>query len=159
MAKQRVINTNQPSAVAPRKVRIVGSDTFFETLSKYKDNAAVLTGLRNFVAQKRDAPLQAYGGKDYPFIGSGPLRGYIHAGITRDISIIYTISGRDPHVLKLYGLYSHNEIGTGTPNRPAVSKKMAGVFSGQSTFRPLEKIDESTKPVNSQLLVDLLSLI
>lgn len=146
MAKQR--NTNQRPGVvdaAPKRlVRFVGSDTYFETLNKYGRDAQVLQALRNFIAFKRENPLQQAGGKDRPYIGSGPLSGYIHAGLTRDISVVYTISGRDPHIIKLFGLYTHQDTGTGTPGRPQLSKVMANSWNKQSSFRPIDKLDEST---------------
>lgn len=160
MAKQNKSKMTLDHQPPTRLVRFMGSDTFRETLAKFAANAQVLQALRNFIDFKRQNPLQQAGGKDRPFVGNGPLGGYIHAGLTRDISIIYTVSGRDPHVIKLFGLYSHNDIGTGTPGRPHTSKIMANTWSKQTAFRPVDPVDESQKhPTQLPLLVELLELI
>lgn len=163
MAKQR--NTNQrgqePQGTTPKRlVQFVGADTYFATLNKYGKDEQVLQALRNFIAFKRENPLQQAGGKDRPYIGSGPLAGYIHAGLTRDISIVYTISGRDPHVIKLFGIYTHQDTGTGTPGRPNLSKVMAASWAKQSNFQPISKLDESatSKPA-LPLLQELLEMV
>lgn len=162
MAKQR--NTNQrgqeQTATPKRLVQFVGADTYFATLNKYGKDEAVLQALRNFIAFKRENPLQQAGGKDRPYIGSGPLSGYIHAGLTRDISIVYTISGRDPHVIKLFGIYTHQDTGTGTPGRPNLSKVMAASWAKQSKFTPISKLDETaTSLPNLPLLQELLEMV
>ena len=163
MAKQR--NTNQrgalPQDTSPKRlVRFVGSDTYFQTLAKYTNDTQVLQALRNFITFKRDNPLQQAGGKDRPYVGSGPLAGYIHAGLTRDISIVYTISGRDPHVIKLFGIYTHADTGTGTPGRPQLSKVMANTWAKQSSFKPISQLDESRDSVPAlPLLQELLEMV
>lgn len=162
MAKQR--NTNQrgqEQATTPKRlVQFVGADTYFATLKKYESDPQVLQALRNFIAFKRENPLQQAGGKDRPYIGSGPLAGYIHAGLTRDISIVYTISGRDPHVIKLFGIYTHQDTGTGTPGRPNLSKVMAASWAKQSKFTPISKLDESADSVPAlPLLQELLEMV
>lgn len=163
MAKQR--NTNQrgqaPQDATPKRlVQFVGADTYFATLAKYGKDEAVLQALRNFIAFKRENPLQQAGGKDRPFVGNGPLAGYIHAGLTRDISIIYTISGRDPHVIKLFGIYTHQDTGTGTPGRPNLSKVMAASWAKQTNFTPISKLDESADLVPAlPLLQELLEMV
>jgi len=163
MAKQR--NTNQrgtsPAPTTPsRQVRFVGADTYFATLKKYGSDEQVIQALRNFIAFKRENPLQQAGGKDRPYIGSGPLSGYIHAGLTRDISIVYTISGRDPHVIKLFGIYTHQDTGTGTPGRPNLSKVMAASWAKQTNFQPISKLDESANSLPAlPLLQELLEMV
>lgn len=161
MAKQR--NTNQGSAVLPTagpRVEFVKCDAYVDSVAKYKGNQQVLAAFREFIDFKSREPLALFGGKDRPFTGNGSLRGYIHAGITRDISIIYKISGRDPHVISLYGLYTHNDIGTGTPGRPQLTAKMAAMFNKQQNFRPLsETLSEFTDEDNGlPLLRELLEM-
>lgn len=161
MAKQR--NTNQGSAVPPTagpKVEFVKCDAYVDSVAKYKGNQQVLAAFREFIDFKSKEPLALFGGKDRPFTGNGSLRGYIHAGITRDISIIYKISGRDPHIISLYGLYTHNDIGTGTPGRPQLTAKMAAMFNKQQNFRPLsETLSEFTEEDNGlPLLRELLEM-
>lgn len=163
MAKQR--NTDKrgatPAPTAPsRLVRFVGSDTYFATLKKYESDPQVLQALRNFIDFKRQNPLQQAGGKDRPYVGNGPLAGYVHAGLTRDISIVYTISGRDPHVIKLFGIYTHQDTGTGTPGRPNLSKVVAASWNKQSSFRPISQLDETANSLpHLPLLQELLEMV
>lgn len=163
MAKQR--NTNQrgqePQGGTPKRlVQFVGADTYFATLNKYAKDDQVLQALRNFIAFKRENPLQQAGGKDRPYVGNGPLSGYIHAGLTRDISIVYTISGRDPHVIKMFGIYTHQDTGTGTPGRPNLSKVMAASWNKQTKFTPISKLDETATSLPTlPLLQELLEML
>ena len=76
-----------------------------------------------FLDSKRQNPLQPFGSSDTAFTGNAPLGKAIpnetlmHAHLTRDISVVYSLSGKDPRVLKLYGLFTHSDLGTGdTPN-------------------------------------------
>ena len=50
------------------------------------------------------------------------------AHLTQDISVFYTIEGRNPTVIKLFGVFSHADSGTGTPSnikrQQAVGKQM-----------------------------------
>lgn len=157
MAKQR--NNVPPAPQAPvRKVRIVGTPSFYQTMKNYQSNVAVLKAFREFITAKRNDPLAPFGSKDRAFTGNG-LKAYKHSGLTFDISVVYTLSGRDPHVIRLYGLFSHDELGTGNPARLGLQKKAADSFDRQTSFTPLEKIDESNRQVNSPLLKELLTLL
>jgi hypothetical protein len=103
---------------------------FNETLLKH--GVKVVKGLDEFRKMKEANPMAPYGSKDYPFRGNGPLNGYGHAGITHDISIIYMMSGRDPHVFKLYGFFTHDESGTGQPANIRKQQKLGKKLDGQS---------------------------
>lgn len=97
-----------------------------QTESNYiKSNPALKEIIKDFIKTKASNPLAPYGSKDYPFVGAGHFKGLIHAHLTHDLSIIYTVSGRDPHVISLYMIASHSDLGTskGQPN----SKKQAQV--------------------------------
>lgn len=151
-------NRSNPQVEAPaRKVRIFASPLFWSSYENHKRNKAVVDGLAKFVQAKRDNPMAPYGAKDYPFKGDGPLKGIGHAGLTFDVSIIYTISGRDPHIIKLLGVFSHDELGTGQPAALNRQKKASKAFHSQSDFSPLATIDESVSKDNG-LLKELLSL-
>lgn len=151
-------SNNTPVAAAPaRKVRILTSPMFWSSYENHKRNKVVVDALSKFVQAKRDNPLAPYGAKDYPFRGDGPLKGFGHAGLTFDVSVIYTISGRDPHVIRLLGVFSHDELGTGQPAAINRQKKAAKAFASQTDFSPLSTIDESVRRDNA-LLQELLSL-
>jgi mRNA-degrading endonuclease YafQ of YafQ-DinJ toxin-antitoxin module len=70
----------------------------------------------DFIRFKSEHPLELYGSKDRAFANEGNLRGFIHAGLTFDVSIVYKIGmvgGK--RTLDLYGVFSHDELGTGQP--------------------------------------------
>jgi hypothetical protein len=99
-------------------VRFLDSPMFVDT---YKQKTVSNPGLANkfeeFKHSKNHNPLQSFGAKDYPMLAAGPIGqsvpGMRHAHLTQDISIFYTIEGRSPTIIKLYGLFSHADSGTG----------------------------------------------
>jgi len=93
------------------KVEFQVCDLFVKTL---KANPQVVKTFMQFKAAKATNPTAAFGSSDYPFRHSF-LKGYIHAKLTFDVSIIYSISGGDSKVIKLYGIFSHDDSGTGQP--------------------------------------------
>lgn len=155
--KQRNKPSNPAAAAPVRKVRILKAACFEDTLERYKHNSKVLIAFKQFIAHKRENPIAPFGAKDYPFKGNGKLHGYPHAGLTFDVSVVYTLEGRDPTILKLFGLFSHDELGTGQPAAPKRQDKAAKMFASQTQFTPLETIDESHRKGNT-LLQELLRL-
>lgn len=102
---------------------------FRDTLIRHPE---VAEQLKEFMRQKNTNPLAAYGKSDTSFVGSA-LKGYRHAHLTRDLSLIYRLTGSHPRVFKMYGIYSHAELGTGTPGNPRKQKSIATQFAN-STF-------------------------
>lgn len=121
--------------IDPARVQIMVSPLFRDTMAKYKNNPKVVEALREFLKRKAEDPLQPYGSKDYPFKG-GDLVGYRHAGLTFDTSIIYTLKGRNPTVISLYGVYSHDELGTGNPPNQRRQKQASKTLGNQSSWDP-----------------------
>lgn len=87
---------------------------------------AALSSLKNFLTAKRENPRQPYGGSDTPFISKGPFGGLSHAHITQDLSVIYKVENGTVY---LYGIYSHGNLGTGTPANINKQKSMATRFA------------------------------
>lgn len=108
---------------------------FNETYIRHKSK--IERAFEQFRATKSENPLAKYGGKDYPFIGEGPLGKHkprlIHAHMTSDISIIYSLSGANPTVISLYGFFTHDESGTGNPPKINLQKQLVKRIS-QQTF-------------------------
>lgn len=130
-----------PIVVPKRLVRIMASDLFRETVTKYKGNAAVQTAMADFIEFKRANPLVPYGSKDRPF-KHDPLKGIYHAGLTFDVSVLYTISGNNPNIITLYGIYSHDETGTGTPRNSKRQKQVHSRITNTGGIAPLTPLDE-----------------
>jgi len=114
-------------------VEILVSPLFVETFSqKVLNNPSVAKKYEEFKNSKKNNPLQNYGARDYPMIGKGPIGqqvpGIRHAHLTQDISVFYTIEGRNPTKIKLFGVFGHADSGTGTPSnikrQQAVGKQM-----------------------------------
>lgn len=111
--------------------------------------------LAEFIAFKRRNPTTQFGNKDKPFV-AGALKGYMHSGLNHDIQIVYTLSGRDPHIMVLHGIFSRDELGTGNPPKNNRQVNAAKAFANARDLRPLEKIDENARPM--PLILELLML-
>lgn len=85
---------------------------FQKTFANYKNNKQVVNKFKEFVARKEQNPDEGFGSKDYSFGRKGNLSGYYHAGLTFDVSLIYN---REGDTINLFGLFSHDESGTGQP--------------------------------------------
>lgn len=101
-------------------VEFVKSSIFNDTVAaKVKQAPQLNTKLQEFMKFKLQDPTQSWGSKDKPFGGKGPIHQampklrYTH--LTHDIILFYTMEGRDPVTIKLYGIFSHDDIGIGQP--------------------------------------------
>lgn len=109
-------------------------DLYKETLvDKARAYPVIGQKMQEFREFKAANPLQPYGGSDKPFVSKGNfgtvISGLRHAHLTHDIMIVYTISGRNPTEFRLYGIFSHDELGIGQPanvkRQKAQAKRMA----------------------------------
>ena len=105
------------------------SPLFKETFSKHKSQIAAK--FQEFVKQKTDDPLAQFGSKDRHFTGDGHLSGFIHAGLTKDISIVYKRHGKNPTTIDLYAVATHAELGSGEPANLKIQKNMSKKMSNQ----------------------------
>jgi len=107
---------------------------FDETLKSH--GSAVLKAFTDFKKTKEANAMASFGSKDRPYSGDGPLPSHkpklIHAGMTWDISLIYSLSGQNPHVISLYGFFTHDESGTGTPAKVKLQKALVQKISNQT---------------------------
>lgn len=118
MAKNKITAKKQPlqpsTPSQPANVVDFGPE-FDETYSRYQH----LIGTRwpQWLAAKMENPIRAIG-KDEPFAPKGPLAGYMHAKLDDDINVVYRLVGANPRRLKVYGFYSHEDLGTmGKPRK------------------------------------------
>lgn len=106
---------------------------FDETLAEQirKSGVKLADRFTSFLDSKKQNPLQPFGSNDKPFIKEGPLgraipnETLLHAHLTRDVSVVYSLSGKDPRILKLYGIFTHSDLGTGTPGNVRKQQSMA----------------------------------
>lgn len=99
---------------------------FSETFAKHK--AEIADKFKEFIKVKSTDPMAQFGAKDKHFNGAGNLSGFIHAHLTKDISLVYKRHGKNPTIIDLYAIASHAELGTGEPanmkQQKNISKKM-----------------------------------
>jgi|688.fasta_scaffold301902_3 hypothetical protein len=91
-------------------------------------------GPGGFMDVKRSDPNAQFGSSDKSFERDGKFGmaapGIRHAHITFDLSIVYRVEGRN---IYLYGFFTHDELGTGTPPNRAKQTSMASQFKN-ATF-------------------------
>jgi len=106
----------------------IGPGSEFEkTLNKFSNQKDRLKqGVKDFLAWKNKYPANGFIPNVYPGYGNSDkkfkpkgffgshLPGVAHAHLTHDISIVYLVD-RDTNTLRVFGLYGHDDIGTGQP--------------------------------------------
>lgn len=114
---------------------------FDETFTRHvKDDDQLKRKLGEFIAFKINNPIGKFGSKDSGDAGNmfgREVEGIRHAYITHNLRIWYTISGLNPRHLRLYAVLSHDESGTGQPNKVPVMRNVAKQMGTQSNlFKP-----------------------
>jgi hypothetical protein len=91
----------------------------------------VLAKLKDFLTWKRENPRAPFGGSDTQFVSKAPLGGKLPgiAHLTQDLAIVYRIQSG---VMYLYGIYSHNDLGTGNASKNKTMDQMATRFSNMN---------------------------
>lgn len=88
-----------------------------------------------FIASKKQNPLQPFGSKDFPMNPGAPLGravpGLMHAHLTQDVSVFYTLHGKQPRYIDIYGVFRHGDIGIGNTANRKTQKKYANKFANQ----------------------------
>lgn len=98
----------------------------------YARDARVRDKIRDFIKFKSEQPMQPFGAKDKLFASGSSLRGYYHAGLTFDVSIVYKFGKADGQTtLDLYAVYSHDELGSGSPPNQKRQDNAASRFANQ----------------------------
>jgi len=95
-----------------------------ESLKTHND-PRIHARLAEFMKMKNANPMQMFGSSDKSFASDGYFQGFRHAHLTHDVSVIYRIYGKNPAIMDVYGVFSHDEIGTGQPANKKVQKSMA----------------------------------
>ena len=85
---------------------------FDKTFKEYQSNKQVVNKFKEFVKWKTEHPNEPFGSKDYSFGNKVVLSGYYHAGLSFDVSLVYR---REGNTIQLYGVFSHDDSGTGQP--------------------------------------------
>ena len=126
-AKSKSKNTKvEPNLPAVVGVQFLKSKSFDSTVAGRKQMMSNLEAkIEEFMATKAADPMQPFGGKDKPFGGDGPIgRAFPkmrYANLNSDLRLFYTIEGRNPTIIKMYGVFSHDDIGLGQP--PSINRQ------------------------------------
>jgi hypothetical protein len=130
MPKQQ--KTTTPEVPAKPRVQVRKCPLLVETLSLRKE---LRPKLEEFINLKRADVMARFGASDKPFKSgvtfTNEVPGIAHAHLTQDISIVYRIHSNNPKYLDLYGLFKHDELGTGQPHNTNRQKSMARRFANQ----------------------------
>ncbi len=101
-------------------------------LSRIKPYPQLREKLRQFMEIKRNNPQQQFGKSDKPFLSAGfftqAIPGIRHAHLNLDISVVYKVSG---DVITLYGMFTHDDLGTGQPPNINKQKSIAQRLSNE----------------------------
>lgn len=113
-------------------------------IAALKDTPNIGQKIEEFKRFKAANPLAQYGSNDKPFAPTGIYKQHLpkamKAHLTQDISIIYELSGRNPTVIKLYGVFTHADLGTGQPPNIKIQKNMAKRLAREDIESFLEKL-------------------
>ena len=112
---------------------VEGSLWTASVLNAVKDTPNVIRKIKEFQEVKSKNPMAPYGTNDRPFASTGLYKQYLpkamKAHLTPDISVVYELSGRNPTIIRLYGVFTHADMGTGQPPNKNVQKSMAARLS------------------------------
>ena len=149
-------------AVEENKWSLVESsfDVQFLSCKLYDDTTknldpTVKQKLESFKQFKKDYPLKPFGGTDRTLgLSHTPYGGMklMHAHLARDAVLVYSIEGKDPIRLKLYGVFKHDDMGIGQPPNKRKSASMADKLSHQG-FATLA--EESPNTLEGSFTIDL----
>jgi hypothetical protein len=122
-------------------VRFLFCPLYKETfVARCKSDDILRTKLNDFLKTKgqkeNGKPVPRFGSSDKPFSGDGNYSGLLHAHLNGDMSIVYSVSGANPTDIKLYGIFSHDDLGTGQPSNKRKQVSTAQKFKSQP-FSPL----------------------
>lgn len=134
-------------------LRVLGAGPNSElakTIDKFTDQRdRIKTELSKFLQWKNKTPyngslpgLPGFGDSDRKFRSGGnfgsKLPGISHAHLTHNLSIVYFVD-KETNTIRLYGVYSHDDIGTGSPPDLKRQDQMGGRWANM-------KFDASIQP-------------
>ena len=141
-------------------VRFEVSPLFLETYrEKTQGHGAVVKKFEEFRAAKTANPIQPWGANDRPMkshgLFSNAVPGILKAHLTHDISVVYTVRGVNPTVIRLYGLFTHDDLGVGSPpninRQKSMSRNLANQqFGGEEMFPVEPQADQLQQPTEPQ---------
>lgn len=118
----------------PTKADKIGDPTHGVPVKDVSARDRLAKGKTCFMHVKRENPNQSWGSSDKHFKSQGVFTklvpGIKHAHLAHDVNLVYLVRG---NIVYLFGLFTHDELGTGTPPNPRRQKAMATQFKN-ATF-------------------------
>jgi mRNA-degrading endonuclease YafQ of YafQ-DinJ toxin-antitoxin module len=104
-----------------------------ETIGKIgaREAEQVNRRLQDFINFKKNSPLAAFGKTDNLFKSDVHYRGFRHCHLTHDLILIYKYDGQKNQFC-IFGVYSHDDIGIGTPRNNKRQFAMATRWANQA---------------------------
>jgi hypothetical protein len=102
-----------------------------ESYSSNKSIPGVAEGVADFIKFKQNNPLVSYRANDTGFRNPSIFPGIKHAHITQDVSIFYRLEGANPRIIKMYGIFTHKQSGTGNTQNTNIQKSLTRTMSNQ----------------------------
>lgn len=114
------------------------TQTFKEKQQQY---SGLADKLKTFIKQKKNFPNQRLGSeKPTSGIFTDKIKGIQHVHLTEDISLWWRFAGSNPTRLELFGIFSHDESGTGQPSNnkriKSVTKQMVNQIDQMKQEKP-----------------------
>jgi hypothetical protein len=102
--------------------------------SAIEDTPNILQKVAEFINIKSANPMAQFGTNDKPFTSEGIYKQHLpkarKARLTQDISIVYELSGRNPTIIKMYGVFTHAMLGTGQSPKLNIQRNMSRALAG-----------------------------
>ena len=115
-----------PGADVPDTVVDQGPE-FQKTADRYPN---LMARFQQWLRAKMENPMTLIG-YDKPFVAKSSYDGLMHAHLDDDVSVVYKITGRNPRHIKVYGFYSHEDLGTTKPPKQRVQQVVGNRLRGQ----------------------------
>jgi hypothetical protein len=124
---------------------------------------ALIDKLKQFVERKKENVLNKFGSIDQPFKyvlrSSVPDEIMKHTHLLHDANLLYTLSGTDPKVIKLYGIFKHDDIGTGQPanlhKQQSYAAKLASQKNQFNNLDPRILLPKTRNPEPNQTNIEM----
>lgn len=138
--KNRPVPIVAKPETAPKPVAVEKCPLFDSSyVDKVRSNRVLRNKLIDFLIKKTKDPLSPIG-YDKPLTSKGiyatALPGIWHAHLNLDVSVWYVYVGGANPSIKLYGLFTHDETGTGQPPKIQKQQAMATKMANQNEFIP-----------------------
>lgn len=142
--------------------RVVISPDFVDTLDKHPaQREGLKSKLKDFISLKNDTPSNGvstqgigFGNTDKRFVSGDEYnrthKDLSHAHLTHNISVIYKITD---NILYLFGVYTHDDMGTGTTNSKNLKRQTVARIANTIKRNNFSDLSNQLTPVEKKQVV------